>query len=142
MPLSASDPALWESMPGCFIPACSADQDSAGLITGSGRSHIGGFTQESGEESVAYKCILVSLMARFSHGVGEEGNIHVVSVLVCACIRESHDAVQKGVSACFIADEVTLQDGAAAVPLNKNLCAFGKSSEIVGAAVVLIPISG
>ena len=95
-----------------------------------GCSRIGRLSEETCEESVADKCVLVSLMSAFGHGVGKECDIHVFSVFVFALIGESHDTVQERVRALIITVKYAFQWTAAAVTLHKDLKTFGQSGKV------------
>ena len=100
------------------------------------RGHIRGLGKEIGEEGVADKGILVSLMTRNGHRVGKDGDIYFIAVFVRALIGKSHDAIQEGVRVLFVIVENTFQRGTAPIPLYKNLRALGQSCKVAGSGAI------
>ena len=72
-------------------------------------------------------------MAMFSHAIGKESDIHIVSVFVFALIRESHDTVQVSLGTLIFTIKYTCQRSTAAVTLHKDLRTFRQSGKVVGA---------
>lgn len=63
-------------------------------------------------------------MGLVGQGVGEQGEVDLVAVLVCALVGEALDAVQEGLVAVLVAVQEALQ-GLAAVRWTRTLAPSG-----------------